>query len=68
MLAREGRHARRRRAYYHGHKMMEASRDALAGGSPGEGWTLLRRALVAYPGIVTTRAFYGTIQRLLRLR
>ena len=68
VLAREGRRARRMRADYRGHKMMEASREALAAGSAADGWKLLSAALIAYPSILATRAFYGTIQRLVGLR
>jgi glycosyltransferase involved in cell wall biosynthesis len=58
---REGRHARRARATYHGHKALERARETSS-------WTTLGAAVRSWPSVLGTRAFYGTVQRLLGLR
>ena len=68
VLAHEGSRARRVRAEYHGHKALERSRDALSRGDRAEGWALLASAVREYPSMLGTRAFLGTVQRLLGLR
>ncbi len=65
---REGARARRARAKYHGHLALEAARDALLAGERLRGWRLLVAAGWQYPSMLTTRAFAGTVQRLLGLR
>jgi GT2 family glycosyltransferase len=68
VLRREGRRAQRVRADYLGHKALERSRDALAAGSRADGWKLLAGAVREFPSMLGTRAFLGTVQRLLGLR
>lgn len=65
---REGNAARRARALYHGHFALGEVRAARAGGQAGEAWRLLRDTVRRYPRVVWTRAFVGTVQRLLGLR
>jgi len=68
VLGREGRHARAVRADRKGHLALEASRDALMAGHRGRGWRLLARAVREYPSMFRTRAFLGTVQRLMGFR
>ncbi len=67
VLAKEGRRATRVRATHHGHKALELARDARVAGDSRKGWLLLAMTATAYPSMLRTRAFYGTIQRLLGL-
>ena len=66
--AREGRRAKSIRANYNGHLALEASRKALVAGNQRQSWHLLTKAVRDYPEITLTRAFVGTVQRLLGLR
>lgn len=65
---REGKHARRARADYHGHKGLERSRNAIASGQRVRALRELVAITREYPGVLGMRAFYGTVQRLVGLR
>ena len=66
--AREGKHARRARDVYHGSFALGDVRAQIADGSRWDAARALRAVAVAYPRVVATRAFAGTVQRLLGLR
>ena len=68
IAAREGRYARRARALYNGHHLLTSARDALTEGDRGKAWGLLAATARDYPRMLLTRAFAGTVQRLLGLR
>ena len=65
---REGGYAKRVRTGYHGHLALKAVRDALSAGDRAAGWRMLGGAVRRYPSMLRTRAFAGTVQRLLGLR
>lgn len=63
-----GRVAHRARARYHGHLALGAARDERRAGRTPDGWRTLAAAVRRYPTMLRTRAFVGTVQRLLGLR
>ena len=65
---REGRAARSARDVYHGRFALGEVRLANAAGRRAEAWRLLAAAVRRYPRVVGTRAFGGTVQRMLGLR
>jgi hypothetical protein len=65
---REGRAARRGRALYHGRFALGEVRALIAKGRKTEAWSLLNQVVRRYPRVLGTRAFVGTMQRLLGLR
>lgn len=65
---REGAHARRVRAHHKGYLALERVREVNAGGQKPAAWALLRETVRLYPSMLATRAFVGTVQRLLGLR
>lgn len=65
---REGAYARRVRADHNGHLALGEARATYAAGRPADAWRQLYVAVREYPSIVWTRAFAGTVQRLLGLR
>ena len=68
IAARDGRHAWRVRSFYNGHHLLTSARDALTEGDRRKGWRLLAATARDYPRMLLTRAFAGTVQRLLGLR
>lgn len=64
----EGRNAARTRSRWHGYLALHQARGELAAGDSHAAWTTLRRTAVQYPIMIPTRAFAGTLQRLLGLR
>ena len=62
------RRARRARARYHGHLALGTARDERRAGRTANGWRQLGTAVRRYPTMLRTRAFVGTVQRLLGLR
>ena len=65
---REGNHARRARARWHGYRALHAARECLVAGDSGAAWRIVKDVARDYPTMVPTRAFAGTVQRLLGLR
>ena len=66
--AMEGAYARRARARYHGHFALGFVRAANRTGSRREAWRMFVVAIWRFPAMLRTRAFVGTVQRLLGLR
>ena len=65
----DGQHrAKRARARFHGHLALGAARDARRAGRTAAAWRLFAAAMRRYPTMIATRAFGGTVQRLLGLR
>lgn len=65
---REGWRARRARDVYHGRFALGDVRKLLAEGRRSEAWHRFRQVTRDYPRVVATRAYAGTVQRLLGLR
>lgn len=65
---REGGRARRARARWHGYLALHRARERLEAGDGGEAWRIVKDTATRYPIMVPTRAFLGTVQRLLGLR
>lgn len=65
---REGAYARRVRARHNGYLALEAVRALDTTGERANAWALLRDTARRYPSMLATRAFAGTVQRLLGLR
>ena len=65
---REGERARYARDVYHGSFALGAVRARIARGERAAAFHDLRTAVARYPRVIATRAFTGTVQRLLGLR
>lgn len=65
---REGRGARLARARWHGYLDLHDARERLQAGDRDGAWRIVRETARRYPIMVATRAFAGTVQRLLGLR
>lgn len=65
---REGWRARRARDLYHGRSSLGDVRSLVVDGRRREGWARVGRVVREYPRVVLTRAFAGTVQRLLGWR
>lgn len=65
---REGGSARRARATWHGYLALHAARERLLAGDRSGAWQIVRDTAARYPIMVPTRAFLGTVQRLVGLR
>ncbi|CAN5311679.1 hypothetical protein BH09GEM1_BH09GEM1_18780 [soil metagenome] len=65
---REGWRARRARDVYHGSFALGNARQRIANGQQAEALRAIGAAVAEYPRVVSTRAFAGTVQRLLGWR
>ncbi|MEP6617714.1 MAG: glycosyltransferase family 2 protein [bacterium] len=65
---REGSPARRARATWHGYLSLHEARERLEAGDRGRAFRILVATAQRYPIMLPTRAFLGTVQRLMGLR
>ncbi len=68
VMAREGLRGRRARARYHGEAMLGEAREAWRVGNVSSAWRRVARVMRQHTLAVPSRAFVGTVQRLLGLR